>query len=351
MALPVKIESVRARGQQLFSPPRHPLFIMAISSTKQSAAANFDALFGVQQGERVVSGNFKMLAPDRIATRPQVRKTYPKDEIDELCNSIRELHKEGLGIEGTGILQALIVVPDGDGYRLAFGEKRLRCAMAEELKEVPCIVIAAMSEGIMRLLQLTENAVRSSPPILDEAEAIRETQQEQKLSLRDLARMLGKGKGYVEDRLNLLSYPNEVQNMVSARADSLRSARHIAAVEDEAKRLALVRAVIEDDLSEREVKRRISGETDSSNVSSTQNGNVNNGASSTRSQTLGNDEINQNDTPRDPLTQCLKPASSFAAEAASLLKTAHLTPDYRRELAGELDVLEKQIGKIRKIIS
>ncbi len=321
------------------------------SSKAQSAAANFDALFGVQQGERVVSNAFKMLAPSRITTRPQVRKTFPKHEMDELAASVRELRKEGLGIEGTGFVQALVVVPDSDGYRLVMGEKRLRTAIAETLEEVPCIVIAAMSEGLTRLLQLAENSQRSDPPILEEAQALQETRDEQKLSLRDLARLLGKGKGYIEDRLNLLSYPNEVQNMVSARADSLRSARHIAAVEDEAERLALVRAVIEDDLSEREVKRRISGETEGSNVSSTQNGNTNNGTSSTRSQTSGNGEANQNETLRDPLAQCLKPASSFAAEAARLLKTAHLTPDYRRELAGELDVLEKQIGKIRKIIS
>lgn len=323
---------------------------MAISPTKQSAATNFDALFGARQGERAPSGGFKMLTPSRITTRPQVRKTFPQTEMDELRASIRELHSEGLGIESSGILQALVVVPDGDGYRLLMGEKRLRCAMAEELEEVPCIVAEAVSEGMTRLLQLTENALRSDPPILEEAEALRETRDQQKLSLRDLARLLGKGKGYIEDRLNLLSFPDEIQNMVSARADSLRHARHINAVEDPKLRLELVRAVIEDDISEREVQRRINGESENSDGTSSHQNNASSDTTSTRSVNIGAGEAGQNDKPRDPLTQCLKPASSFMAEAVRLLKPLDLSHDYRREIEVELAVLEKQIGKIRKII-
>lgn len=320
----------------------------ATPSSRAQSAANFDALFGVQKGERVVSGGFKMLAPDRITTRPQVRRTFPPDEMQELRSSIHELREQGLGIEGSGILQALVVVPEGDGYRLIMGEKRLRCALAEGLGEVPCIIIAAMSEGLTRLLQLTENALRSNPPILDEAEALHETQQEQKLSIRDLARLLGKGKGYIEDRLNLLAYPDEVKNMVSARADSLRAARHIADVEDPKLRLELARAVIEDEISEREVQRRISGDDTPSSTRNSTNSTAKSGTTSTRSTERGDGESRASSERHDPLTQCLKPASGFVAEAARLLKTIDLSHDYRHEIEAEIDVLEKQIAEIRK---
>ena len=125
---------------------------MAKSSVNQLADANFDALFGARQGERITSGGFKMLAPSLITTRPQVRKTFPKSEMDELRASIREMKTQGLGIEGSGIFQALLVVFDDNGYRLVMGEKRLRCALAEELAEVPCIVVTEMSEGTTRHL-------------------------------------------------------------------------------------------------------------------------------------------------------------------------------------------------------
>lgn len=322
---------------------------MAKSSVNQLADANFDALFGARQGERITSGGFKMLAPSLITTRPQVRKTFPKSEMDELCASIREMKAQSLGIEGSGIFQALLVVFDDNGYRLVMGEKRLRCALAEELSEVPCIVVTEMSEGTTRLVQLTENAVRTPPPVLEEAEAICETMAEQNLSLREIAQMLGKDKGYIEERVNLhKKYGDDIKNMVSARADSLRHARHIHKIEDERLREEIIRAVIEDEISVQEVQRRINGDP-KDNSTSAQNGASD--PSSTRSTTLGAGESNNGDKPRDPLTQCLKPASSFAAEAIRLLKTVHLTPDYRRELESELDVLEKQIGKIRKLIT
>ncbi len=316
---------------------------MAKSSVNQLADANFDALFGARQGERITSGGFKMLAPSLITTRPQVRKTFPKSEMDELRASIREMKAQGLGIEGSGIFQALLVVFDDNGYRLVMGEKRLRCALAEQLNEVPCIVVTEMSEGTTRLVQLTENAVRTPPPVLEEAEAICETMAEQNISLREIAQMLGKDKGYIEERVNLhKKYGDDIKNMVSARADSLRHARHIHKIEDKRLREEIIRAVIEDEISVQEVQRRMSGDP--------QNGEQSNGTTSTRSTTLGAGESNNGDKPHDPLTQCLKPASSFAAEAARLLKSAHLTHDYRQEIAAELGVLKKQISKIEKLI-
>lgn len=316
---------------------------MAKSSVNQLADANFDALFGARQGERITSGGFKMLAPSLITTRPQVRKTFPKAEMDELRASIREMKAQSLGIEGSGIFQALLIVFDDNGYRLVMGEKRLRCAIAESLAEVPCIVVASMSEGTTRLVQLTENAVRTPPPVLEEAEAICETMAEQNLSLREIAQMLGKDKGYIEERVNLhKKYGDDIKNMVSARADSLRHARHVHKIEGERLREEIIRAVIEDEISVQEVQRRINGDPQGSEQS--------NGTSSTRSTTLGAGESNNGDKPHDPLTQCLKPASSFAAEAARLLKSAHITHDYRQEIAAELGVLKKQISKIEKLI-
>lgn len=322
---------------------------MAKSSVNQLADANFDALFGARQGERITTGGFKMLAPGLITTRPQVRKTFSQAEMDELRASIREMKAQGLGIEGSGIFQALLVVFEENGYRLVMGEKRLRCALAEELAEMPCIVVAGMSEGTTRLVQLTENAVRTPPPTLEEAAAICETITEQNLSLREMAQMLGKDKSYIEDRVNLhKKYEDDIKNMVSARADSLRHARHVHKITDERLRSEIIRAVIEDEISEREVQRRMDGDNESGSDTDNQNGNSN--PISTRSRTLGEGGSSQSDTPQDPLNQCLKPASSFAAEAARLLKTAHLTPDYRNEIEAELSILKKQIGKIEQII-
>ena len=223
-----------------------------------NAATNFDALFGARGGETVVSGGFKMIPHQRIVVHPQVRQTFKAEELEELRGSIRELRARGQGIEGSGVLQALLVCPAGDGYRLLAGEKRYRATQAEGLPAIPCIVIAApQAEGTVRLLQLTENLLRSDPPVLEEARAFAETMEAEKLSMRDLARALGKTLGYVSNRTALLKMRPDVQTMVATRGDTVRVAAHIEKVEDPKLRALLIRAVSEEGISEREVLRRI----------------------------------------------------------------------------------------------
>lgn len=325
---------------------------MAKTSTKQQAADNFDTLFGARQGERIVSGGFKMLAHDRITVRPQVRRTFPQNEMDELRGSIRELRAQSGGIEGTGVLQALLVCPDGEGYRLIAGEKRFRATQSEGLSEVPCIVVPAVSEGMVRLLQLTENALRTPPPVLEEAQAMRETIDEQKLSLRDLARMLGKTLGYVTNRLNLLKMAPDVQEMVARRGDTLKHAPLIEAVDDQTQRATLIRAVVEDELSVKELERRLSpAEEKEPQFERTSN-------PSSRDKVFSRENSNGASSPSDgpqakrpdPIASALQPARSFMAEAERLLKGLSLSPDYKAEVRQQIQELEKQIARLKKVV-
>jgi ParB family chromosome partitioning protein len=229
-----------------------------MATKTDKSGANFDALFGARQSEKIVSGGFKMLAHDRISVRPQVRQTFSLLELEELRASVHELREQGQGIEGSGVLQALLVCPAEGGYRLIAGEKRFRATQEEGLAQIPCVVVAApKAEGTVRLLQLTENALRSAPPVLEEARAIKETMDEQNLSLRDMARLLGKTLGYVSNRTALLKMGGDVQAMVSARGDTLRVAAHIEKVADAALRSELIRAVVDEGIGEREVLRRV----------------------------------------------------------------------------------------------
>ena len=218
------------------------------SSTKQSATKKpdrkaqvkapkrpstqeyLDTLLPIKSGEREPNG-FKMIHPTRIEVGTNVRQTVSESDLADTRESIHELRQLGEGIEGTGILQAILVTPDGDGYRLVVGQKRLLSATALSLEEVPCIVVEKVTEGAIRLMQLTENAQRTPPPPLEEATAIQAMMTEQKLSYRDVARLLGKRKGYVENRINLLKMGADVQKMVSVRTDTLQHARLIDPIE------------------------------------------------------------------------------------------------------------------------
>ncbi len=316
-----------------------------------------------QSGEREVSGSFKMLTHDRITVRPQVRRTFPEADMDELRASIREIRAQNGGIEGSGVLQALLVSPlhDESGaittYRLIAGERRFRVTQAEEVPEVPCIVIPEASESVVRLMQLTENAQRTPPPALDEALAIRDTMQELDLSLRDMARMMGKSLGYVTERVSLLKMREDVQDMVFARANTLRHARLIHPIQDEDLRRVLIAAVIEDEVGEREIQRRIEaaanplGNTVSEEVFARANTHSEGSKSPSKGQETSSKHANDEEgstTSSDPLLSALRPAVAFATEFGRQVQTLQMTREYRQAVEKELEILETEVARIRK---
>jgi ParB/RepB/Spo0J family partition protein len=209
-------------------------------------------LFPVFEGQRDVVG-LKMIKREQIIVREQVRKNAQEANIDDLRENITEFHKRGLGIEGSGILQALIVRPatpeetreafgeEREGFFiLIFGERRFH-ASDRLLDELPCIVVAS-SKGADLVMQIVENNQREDVSPLDEARAMQMVREQQGISIRDLAALIGKGgKGYVENRLGLLSAGKDVQQMVSARTDTLIHARYIDKVQDAKLRRELIK--------------------------------------------------------------------------------------------------------------
>ena len=186
------------------------------------------------------------------------------------------------------------------------------------------------------------------------------------LTIRDAARLIGKDKGYLENRLRLLRMGEDIQKMVSFRTDTLQHARLIDPITNAKLREQLIRAVIDEGISHREVQRRIEehGRPAQPDLSSP---NLSNRADtvgdferenlSVRKDKPPSSDANSNgisvshatDRP-DPVQQALRPAVSFAAEAARQIRSISISPDYRAEILQELTRLEQQITQIRKAI-
>ncbi len=222
---------------------------------KSSANSNFESLFGAKSGERLANG-LKLIPRERIQRGDQPRRSFPKEELDELSRSITELRHRGEGIEGTGLLQPLLVFADGDSYQLIAGERRWRASEAAGIAKLPVIVVPAPAQGLL-LSQLVENLQRRDLPPLEEAQALEQMMQEQKLSIRNAAALIGKGKGYVEERLRLLRMAPDVQDLVSGRPDTLTHAREIDNVDNPNLRATLIQAVQQQGISVAEVRQRI----------------------------------------------------------------------------------------------
>jgi ParB/RepB/Spo0J family partition protein len=319
---------------------------------RAQASGAVDKLFGARQGEQVVSG-LKLIRHEHIEVKPQPRTRFSSIEVAELAGSITELRGRGEGIEGTGILQPLLVtlLPNSTGarYRLIAGERRFRASQEAGLPHVPCLVLTMSEAGVLPA-QLIENLQRQNLAPLDEARAFQQFKDEQGLSLRDIAKALGKTLGYVTNRLALLKMGEDVQAMVSSREDTLRAAAYIERITDPAQRAELIRAVLEDGIGEREVQRRIEG--DGTRQEEKQEGEVfsrENTSDGGDSRSMSTQNGSGGDSqPPDPLTTALQPAAAFVAEAARQVRELRLTADYKRRLREAVQGIKEHLSQIEK---
>jgi ParB family chromosome partitioning protein len=342
-------------------------------------------LFGARQGEQVISG-LKLIRHDQIEVRPQPRTAFPTTEVAELAASISELQERGEGIEGTGILQPLLVtlIP-GNGttpYRLIAGERRYRASLKAEIPQVPCLVLTIGDDGVLPV-QLIENMQRQNLPPLDEARAFGQLQDEHGLSIRDIAKSLSKTRGYVTNRLDLLRMGADVQSMVSSREDTLKHAALIQGVSDPDLRRDLIRAVISDAASVKEIERRIeaaggatevaggAGQGDrqrkSSGVSSREDtsGEETSSDENSDKETSGGDDPgihasgpsvapipqpSPSESKPDPVTSSLEPAAAAIAEATRQLKGMEPDAAYRRRLLRAVKTLRSRLDGLEKAL-
>lgn len=332
---------------------------------KRGSSQNFDRLFGgsAATGRRNASG-LMMIARERIQTAAQPRTQFNAAGIAELAASIAERREKKEGVEGTGLLQPLLVAPiegqEGQ-FRLIAGERRYRATGEIGLAEVPAIVVP-LHENEVLATQLIENLQRQDLNALDEARAIDSLMKAQMLSIRAVAQVLGKTRGYVTNRLDVLKMGPDVQEMVSSREDTLRSAAHIEKIGDSDLRRSLIQGVLDESIGEREVLRRIEVQSE---AQASATGAIAGAGGSAEAGSAGGPKGSRTPTSeapaqaeepeephedRDPVEHALKPAAKLATEAARLLKGAELTPGSKAGVLNQIEIIEKQMKYIRRQI-
>jgi ParB/RepB/Spo0J family partition protein len=206
--------------------------------------AQLGQMFAAPEGEQELTATLLLVDVTKIQTGEQPRKYFDVPALQDLENSIRELHEAQKGIGGTGILQPLLVRSSENGnYLVTAGERRLRAAKAAGLKQVPVVVDTDNDDDSWEKA-VVENLLRTDLSPLEEADAIQKLMKLRGYSVRETAKRLGKDKGYLENRLFLLKAPEDVRDMVSARADTIRHAREIAKVENSKARQKLIEATV-----------------------------------------------------------------------------------------------------------
>jgi ParB family chromosome partitioning protein len=166
-------------------------------------------------------GEFREIPLERLVTNPfNGRKELRA--IDELADSLREV----------GVLQALTVRPYGDDrFQVCYGHRRFAAAQEAGLATAPCL-IRDIDDAQLVQEGLIENLHRDDLSFLEEAEKLALLMDMRSLSVKDLAKSVGRSVTHVGNRLSLLSLPQKARNALDTELITLQTALALTELAD-----------------------------------------------------------------------------------------------------------------------
>jgi ParB family chromosome partitioning protein len=179
----------------------------------------------------------------RIKPNPnQPRVQFDEDALDELADSIRE----------RGVLQPILLKPQGEDYLIIAGERRWRAAQRARLHTIPAIV-REIDESTTAELALIENIQRLDLNPLEEAEGYRQLIQRHGHTQDEIGRIVHKSRSHVANLLRLLDLPEFVRQSLLKGDISMGHARAVATAPEPD---ALTKEIIAKGLSVRQAEER-----------------------------------------------------------------------------------------------
>ncbi|MDO5301417.1 MAG: ParB/RepB/Spo0J family partition protein [Tissierellia bacterium] len=168
------------------------------------------------------SKEYLMVDPEKIRANPnQPRKDFDPEALKELAQSLQDV----------GVLQPLLVQPEGDGYFLIAGERRLRAAKLAGLEEVPVRLYEGSQEEAEKLA-LVENIQREDLGPMEESRAYHSLKDRYGYSQEELGKLLGKSRSYIANTLRLSNLAPEVQKLLQDGHINVSQAKVLLGIKD-----------------------------------------------------------------------------------------------------------------------
>ena len=153
----------------------------------------------------------------------QPRSHFDKQSINELAQSIRQ----------NGLLQPITArKTEAGGYELIAGERRTLAYRQLGLEEIPAI-IEDYSDAQSLALALVENLQRKDLNYFEEATGIARLMEALGLNQQQVSSRLGKAQSTVANKLRLLAYSKEIQELMLEAGFTERHARALLKLPDE----------------------------------------------------------------------------------------------------------------------
>ncbi|TVV73920.1 ParB/RepB/Spo0J family partition protein [Sphingomonas solaris] len=192
-------------------------------------------------GDAQRSTGVQLLPVAAIRPHPgQPRRHFDEDALDDLAASIG----------ARGLIQPIVVRPQGEGWQIVAGERRWRAAQRARLHEVP-VIVREFTDAETLEVALVENIQREDLNAIEEAEAYKRLADDFGHTQEALGRLVNKSRSHIANLLRLLDLPVPVRTAVAEGALSMGHARALITANDPE---ALSREVIRRGLSVRETE-------------------------------------------------------------------------------------------------
>ena len=159
-----------------------------------------------------------------VRNKYQPRKSFDKEKLEELTNSIRE----------RGIIQPIIVrksLNNFEKFEIVAGERRWQAAQNAGLHEVPIVEIEADNLKSLEFA-IVENVQRIDLNPIEEAEGYKKLIDEFDYDQEKVSKFIGKSRVHVTNCLRLLSLPKQVIALIEENQISQGHAKVLVGLEN-----------------------------------------------------------------------------------------------------------------------
>lgn len=177
----------------------------------------------------------KEISLDQISLKDDfVRLEYSADKYNELLNSIRQV----------GILYPLMVLETDKELLLISGYRRFQAAKELGFATAPCFCLKTGIDDA-EILRMHENLYREDVSPLQEAVCFIRLERTYHFTREKIAKLIGKSKAYITQRIQILSWPDNLQQSLSAGHVSYSIARELSAVTEQTELTRLLELAVQ----------------------------------------------------------------------------------------------------------
>lgn len=183
---------------------------------------------------------------DIIPNRFQPRLSFDDASLADLASSIKQ----------HGIIQPLVLRRKNDKYEIIAGERRFKAAKMAGLVSVPA-VISNLDDNESAEVAIVENIQRKDLTAIEEARSYQALLDKGYMTQDELARKMGLSQSAISNKLRLLTLDEAVQEAILAEKISERHARTLLKVPSHEKQRELLKKVINERLTVKQLEDEI----------------------------------------------------------------------------------------------